>query len=64
MDKKRYNGKWYVLNFNGVLSRAKCIDIEFEGGLGPLFLMETKFGNTFWLTRGELKDHALVRNGS
>lgn len=58
MDKRRYKGKWYNLNFNGVLRRAKCVDIEFEGGLGPLFLMETSFGNKFWLTRRELNEHA------
>lgn len=60
MNKQRYKDKWYVLNFDGVIRRAKCIDIEFEGGLGPLFLMETSFGNRFWLTKREMKDHSIA----
>lgn len=60
MDKQRYKEKWYFINIEGAICRAKCIDIEFEGGLGPLFLMETSFGNRFWLTRRELKDHEIA----
>ncbi len=53
-------GETVVLNFNGTIRKAKIEDIEFEGGLGPLFLMKTAFGNTFWLTRRELADHEVV----
>lgn len=54
-----YLNKWFNLDFNGTSRRAKCIDIEFEGDLGPLFLMKTKWGNKFWLTSRELKFHTV-----
>lgn len=54
---KTYLGKWFDLKFDGEPRRAKCIDVEFESGVGPLFLMSTAKGNKFWLTRGEIKDH-------
>jgi hypothetical protein len=56
-DRKKWLGEWFTLNFNGVIRRAKCIDIEFEGGLGPQFFFETKFGNVFRLSRQEIRDH-------
>lgn len=55
--RRKFLGETVVLNFNGTIRKAKIEDIEFEGGLGPLFLMKTAFGNTFWLTRRELADH-------
>lgn len=51
-----YIGKWFNVEFNDIVRLAKCIDIEFEGGLGPVFLMRTKRGYTFWLTRNEMKE--------
>ncbi len=56
----KYLNKWFILDFNGTIRRAKCIDIEFDGGLGPLFLMESGYGNIFWLTRKELKEHEVI----
>lgn len=57
---KKYKNGWFILDFNGALTRAKCIDIEFEGGLGPLFLMQTNYGDKFWATRKELEYHANI----
>lgn len=58
---KRYINKWFNFNFNGVNRRARCIDIEFESGVGPLFLFQTSYGNKFWLTRREIKDHEVMQ---
>ena len=58
--RKKFLNQTVILDFNGTIRRAKIIDIEFDGGLGPLFLCETKFGNRFWLTRRELKDHEIA----
>jgi hypothetical protein len=57
MKRKKFLNQPFKLDFNGTIRHAKCIDIEFDGGLGPLFLMKTAYGNTFWLTRRELKEH-------
>lgn len=48
--------KWVVMEFNGKIRRAKCVDIEFETGIGPIFLMRTKYGNQFWLSRREIRE--------
>lgn len=45
-----------TLDFNGYVVRGRVIDIEFEGGLGPVFLVATLRGNKFWLTREELRE--------
>lgn len=50
-----YLNKSFDIDFNGQHMFVKCIDIEFEGGLGPLFLMENHYGNKFWLTRKEME---------
>ena len=55
--RKHFYNQSFVFDFNGTIRKAKCIDIEFEGGTGPRFLFETKFGNRFWLSRQEIKDH-------
>lgn len=57
MNMKKYMHRWFIFDFDGSVRRAKCIDIEFDGGLGPLFLFETSFGNRFWLTKKEMKWH-------
>jgi hypothetical protein len=57
---KKYLNQWIDLDFNGKARRAKIIDIEFETGFGPLFLMQTKRGNRFWLTKEELDDHETI----
>ena len=49
-----------VLDFNGTIRRGKIIDIEFGEGLGPIFLLESPYGNKFWLTRRELNDHEVI----
>lgn len=55
----KYLGKKFALHFesSGRTVYAQCEDIEFQTGIGPIFLMKTRYGNTFWLTRGEIKDH-------
>lgn len=58
----KYLNQSFTFDFNGEIRKAKCIDIEFDGGLGPLFLMETKLGNRFWLTRSEMKDHEVGKS--
>ena len=60
MGNGRYLNKWFSFSFDGTFRRAKCIDIEFESPVGPIFLMKTKFGNTFWLTRKEIKHHEVA----
>ena len=55
--RKQFINQWFVFDFNGAIRRAKCIGIEFEGGLGPQFFFETKYGNMFRLSRNEIKDH-------
>lgn len=56
--RKKWLNQWFTFDFNGTIRRAKCIDIEFETGIRkPLLLFQTKFGNKFWLTRGEVEDH-------
>ena len=57
---KKFLNQWFNLDFNGTLRRAQCIDIEFESSTGPMFLMKTKYGNQFWLSRRELKDHEIT----
>ena len=62
---KKFMHQWFTFNFegNGHYCRAECIDIEFQTGFrcGPIFLFRTKAGNTFWLTREEIKDHEVTR---
>lgn len=54
---KKFINQWFTFNFDGTIRRAKCVDIEFEGGLGPQFFFESKLGNTFRLSRQEIRDH-------
>lgn len=61
--RRKFLGETIVLDFNGVIRKAKVIDIEFQTGIGPLFLMKTAYGNTFWLTRGEIADHEVNKVG-
>jgi hypothetical protein len=56
-ERKKFIDQWFIFNFDGTMRRAKCVDVEFEGGLGPIFFFETAFGNTFRLTRKEVKEH-------
>jgi hypothetical protein len=57
----KFLNQWFTFDFNGTIRRAKCIDIEFDGGLGPQFFFETKLGNTFRLSRREVRDHEVSR---
>lgn len=60
--RRRFLNQWFTLNYYGTRLRAKCIDIEFETNIGkPLFLMQSKAGDRFWLTREEIKEHELTR---
>lgn len=52
-----YINKWFTFVFKGKVRRAQVIDIEFETGVGPLFLMQTSRGNRFWLNRKEIEEH-------
>ncbi len=61
--RRKFLGETVVLNLNGTIRKAKIEDIEFEGGFGPLFLMKTEVGDTFWLTRRELKDNEIISKG-
>lgn len=54
---RRYYHQWFNVEVDGIIRRAKCIDIEFDGGLGPLFLMMYRNGETFWMTREEIKNN-------
>ena len=56
--RRKFLGQSVVLNFGGTLNKGRIIDIEFAEGLGPLFLLQSQHGHKFWLTRGELRDHA------
>jgi hypothetical protein len=62
MKRRKFIGQKVVLDFNGVIRRAKIQDVEFSEGLGPIFLLESGLGNKFWLTRRELKDHEVHTN--
>ena len=57
---KKYINQWFTFDFNGAIRRAQCIDIEFEGGLGPQFFFKTKYGNVFRLSRQEIRDHEVI----
>ena len=58
--RRKFLNQSVVLNFNGTIRRGKIIDIEFSEGLGPLFLLESPYGNKFWLSRRELSDHEVI----
>lgn len=57
---KAYKDRWFNVNVCETIVRAKCLDIEFEGGLGPMFLMETSAGFKFWVNRKELNEYANI----
>jgi hypothetical protein len=61
MSRRTFMNQNIVLSFDGVIRKAKIIDIEFGSGIGPLFLLETALGNRFWLTREEIKDHEVSK---
>lgn len=56
MSRRKFMNQLVTLDFNGYVVRGRVIDIEFEGGLGPVFLVATLRGNKFWLTREELRE--------
>lgn len=60
MTRRKFINQRVVLNFNGVIRRAKIIDVEFHEGLPPQFLLVSPLGNKFWLSRRELRDHEVV----
>jgi hypothetical protein len=57
----KFIDQWFIFDFNGSIRRAKCIDIEFEGGVGPQFFFKTNFGNTFRLSRREVEHHEICK---
>ena len=58
-DRDVYYRKWFNLRIDGKDIRAQCIDIEYEGDLGPLFLMKAKWGKKFWMTRREIRNNVI-----
>lgn len=56
--KKYLNKSFDFKKDDGDVINAKVIDIEFETGFGPIFLMRTKRGDSFWATLKELKKYA------
>lgn len=61
-ERTTFLGQWLQLNNedNDDISRAKIQDIEFETGFGPLFLMNDVNGNTYWMTRKELREREIT----
>ena len=54
-----YLEKWFnIVDDDGNVTVAQCIDIEFETGFGPIFLMKRKGldPSTFWMTLKEIKE--------
>lgn len=43
-----YLNKWFSVEIGDDIHFAKCIDVEFETGFGPIFLMRTQTGYVFW----------------
>ena len=56
MGFRLYINEWFHVPFGEVVLRAKCIDIEFESPVGPMFLFQTTDGNKFWVNRRELNN--------
>lgn len=56
-NRRRFIGETILLNLYGKEVRATIVDIQFDDGLGPLFLMINPVGHTFWQTRRELKEN-------
>lgn len=59
--RRKFLNQWVTLDFDGTIRRGKIIDIEFTE-FGPRFLLQSKLGNRFWLSRGELRDHEVMVN--
>ena len=47
---------------DGMIRKGKIVDVEFETGNGPIFLIESQGGGRFWLTRKELNNRGLHAN--
>lgn len=60
----KYLNQWMTFNINGVMRRAKCVDIEFQTGIGPIFLMKPKRGEQFWLSRREMKAYRVTKQAT
>lgn len=54
---KKFIGQSFILDFEGYVRKFKVVDIEFDGRLGPIFLMVSPLGNKFRLTKQELEQH-------
>lgn len=59
-----YLNKWFSVNLGEDVLFAKCIDIEFETGFGPIFLMRTQRGYTFWSTKEDFVDSRKVASNN
>ncbi len=57
---KEYINKWFDFKIgDDLIVRAQVIDVEFETGFGPIFLMKTKQGDLFLATLKEIKKYAV-----
>ena len=55
-DRMRYVGEPVTLIIDITLVRATIVDIEFETGVGPIFLLDA--GRIkFWLNRKQLREY-------
>jgi hypothetical protein len=60
--RRKMMGRWVVLDFNGVIRRAKIVHIEFHHILKrPVFHLISQLGNEFRLTKEELEWHEVFR---
>jgi hypothetical protein len=62
-ERMRYIGEPVTLIIDITLVRATIVDIEFESGVGPIFLLDA--GRIkFWLTRKQLKEYEIRTNNN
>ncbi len=59
--RKYINQFFNVHDSNGELVRAKVLDVEFETGFGPIFIMKSSQGQSFWVTLKELKESEMYQ---
>jgi hypothetical protein len=62
-ERMRYIGEPVSLFMDNTLVKGIIVDIEFESGVGPIFLIDG--GRIkFWLTRKELRQYELPANNN
>ncbi len=58
--RKKFLGQLVMLNIDVSIKKVRIIDVEFDSGVGPVFLLKSPYGSTFWLTRKELKEYEVT----